>query len=184
MEAAAGSAPNRRVRFQRDGDVGVPQFGEALQRRRLPSDRLPLIPFTCDRCDHDASAFWEQQALSARGYTARTIVPACNAVVDMSTNSRDLIERELAAFGQSLDNLKNAMPTLLHCRSVHALMLPEIFVTCGFFLTNNFSCYMFFSRNASYPVILPSKLMSSKGAASFSDKPRAVATQLHKCMLV
>ena len=52
MEAAAGSAPNRRVRFQRDGDVGVPQFGEALQRRRLPPDRLPLIPFTCDRCDH------------------------------------------------------------------------------------------------------------------------------------
>jgi len=102
----------------------------------------------------------------------------------MSTNSRDLIERELAAFGQSLDNVKNAMPTLLHCRSVHALMLPEIFVTCSFFLTNNFSCYMFFSRNASYPVILPSKLMSSKGAASFYDKPGAFATQLHKCMLV
>ncbi|RLN36092.1 AUGMIN subunit 5 [Panicum miliaceum] len=58
----------------------------------------------------DASAFWEQQPLSARGYASSTIIPACNAVVDMSTNSRDLIERELAAFGQSLDNSLRRLP--------------------------------------------------------------------------
>jgi hypothetical protein len=58
----------------------------------------------------DASEFWEQQPLSARGYAARTIIPACNAVVEMSTSSRDLIEREVSSFGQSLDNSLCKLP--------------------------------------------------------------------------
>ncbi|XP_051187434.1 AUGMIN subunit 5 [Lolium perenne] len=62
------------------------------------------------RANMEASAFWEQQPLSARGYASRTIIPACNAVVDMSTNSRDLIERELVAFGQSLENSLCRLP--------------------------------------------------------------------------
>uniref|UniRef100_M8CVR3 AUGMIN subunit 5 n=1 Tax=Aegilops tauschii TaxID=37682 RepID=M8CVR3_AEGTA len=62
------------------------------------------------RANMEASAFWEQQPLSARGYASKTIIPACNAVVDMSTNSRDLIERELAAFGQSLENSLCRLP--------------------------------------------------------------------------
>lgn len=62
------------------------------------------------RANMEASAFWEQQPLSARGYASRTIIPACSAVVDMSTNSRDLIERELAAFGQSLENSLCRLP--------------------------------------------------------------------------
>uniref|UniRef100_A0A0E0ERU1 AUGMIN subunit 5 n=1 Tax=Oryza meridionalis TaxID=40149 RepID=A0A0E0ERU1_9ORYZ len=62
------------------------------------------------RANMEASTFWEQQPLSARGYASRTIIPACNAVVDMSTNSRDLIERELSAFGQSLDNSLCRLP--------------------------------------------------------------------------
>ncbi|KAF0915528.1 hypothetical protein E2562_036681 [Oryza meyeriana var. granulata] len=62
------------------------------------------------RANMEASTFWEQQPLSARAYASRTIIPACNAVVDMSTNSRDLIERELSAFGQSLDNSLCRLP--------------------------------------------------------------------------
>ncbi|KAL6846617.1 hypothetical protein ACP4OV_024065 [Aristida adscensionis] len=71
---------------------------------------LECIYSALQRANMDASAFWEQQPLSARGYAARTIIPACNAVVDMSTNSRDLIERELSAFGQSLDNSLCKLP--------------------------------------------------------------------------
>ncbi|KAL5205975.1 hypothetical protein ABZP36_034184 [Zizania latifolia] len=62
------------------------------------------------RANMEASAFWEQQPISARGYASRTIIPACNAVVDMSTSSRDLIERELSAFSQSLDNSLCRLP--------------------------------------------------------------------------
>ncbi|KAG8056641.1 hypothetical protein GUJ93_ZPchr0002g26482 [Zizania palustris] len=62
------------------------------------------------RANMEASAFWEQQPLSARGYASRTIIPACNAVVDMSTSSKDLIERELSTFGQSLDNSLCRLP--------------------------------------------------------------------------
>ncbi|KAG8049687.1 hypothetical protein GUJ93_ZPchr0009g439 [Zizania palustris] len=62
------------------------------------------------RANMEASAFWEQQPLSARGYASRTIIPACNAVVNMSTSSRDLIERELSAFSQSLDNSLCRLP--------------------------------------------------------------------------
>ncbi|OEL26954.1 AUGMIN subunit 5 [Dichanthelium oligosanthes] len=71
---------------------------------------LECIYNALQRANMDASAFWEQQPLSARGYASSTIIPACNAVVDMSTNSRDLIERELAAFGQSLDNSLCRLP--------------------------------------------------------------------------
>ncbi|KAJ4747624.1 AUGMIN subunit 5 [Rhynchospora pubera] len=58
----------------------------------------------------DASAFWEQQPLAARDYASRTIVPACKAVVELSTTAKDLIERELSAFSQSLDNSLYMLP--------------------------------------------------------------------------
>uniref|UniRef100_A0A804MN56 AUGMIN subunit 5 n=1 Tax=Zea mays TaxID=4577 RepID=A0A804MN56_MAIZE len=71
---------------------------------------LEFIYSALQRANMDSSAFWEQQPLSARGYASTTIIPACHAVVDMSTNSRDLIERELAAFSQSLDNSLCRLP--------------------------------------------------------------------------
>ncbi|KAJ3677458.1 hypothetical protein LUZ60_003182 [Juncus effusus] len=58
----------------------------------------------------DASAYWEQQPIAAREYASRTILPACNSVVDLSTNSKDLIEREISAFSQSLDNSLYMLP--------------------------------------------------------------------------
>ncbi|GJN34088.1 hypothetical protein PR202_gb22726 [Eleusine coracana subsp. coracana] len=71
---------------------------------------LECIYSALQRANMDASSFWEQQPLSARGYAGRTIIPACTAVVEMSTNSRDLIERELSAFGQRLDNSLCKLP--------------------------------------------------------------------------
>uniref|UniRef100_A0A804UDL3 AUGMIN subunit 5 n=1 Tax=Zea mays TaxID=4577 RepID=A0A804UDL3_MAIZE len=71
---------------------------------------LECIYSALQRANMDASSFWEQQPLSARGYASSTIIPACHTVVDMSTNSRDLIERELAAFSQSLDNSLCRLP--------------------------------------------------------------------------
>ncbi|KAF8688326.1 hypothetical protein HU200_042287 [Digitaria exilis] len=83
----------------------------ALQRANMVGCNLVAFSINSRICfATDASAFWEQQPLSARGYASSTIIPACNAVVDMSTNSRDLIERELAMFGQSLDNSLCRLP--------------------------------------------------------------------------
>ncbi|XP_072980207.1 AUGMIN subunit 5 isoform X1 [Typha angustifolia] len=62
------------------------------------------------RANRDASAFWDQQPLAAREYASRTIIPSCTAVVDMSTSSKDLIEKELSAFYQSLDNSLYMLP--------------------------------------------------------------------------
>ncbi|OAY78970.1 AUGMIN subunit 5 [Ananas comosus] len=62
------------------------------------------------RSNMDASAFWDQQPLAAREYASRTIIPACTSVVEMSTNAKDLIEKELSAFDQSLDNSLYMLP--------------------------------------------------------------------------
>ncbi|KAJ6848016.1 AUGMIN subunit 5 [Iris pallida] len=59
----------------------------------------------------DASGFWEQQPLAAREYAARTIIPACTSVADTSNSSKDLIEKELSAFYQSLDNGLYMLPS-------------------------------------------------------------------------
>ncbi|KAF3332127.1 HAUS augmin-like complex subunit 5 [Carex littledalei] len=71
---------------------------------------LESIYTTLLRAIMDASAFWEQQPLAARDYASRTIVPACKAVVELSTTAKDLIERELSAFSQSLDNSLYMLP--------------------------------------------------------------------------
>ncbi|KAH0463386.1 hypothetical protein IEQ34_007968 [Dendrobium chrysotoxum] len=58
----------------------------------------------------NASEFWEHQPAAAREYAARTIIPACTAVVDISSSAKDLIEKELSAFHQSLDNRLYMLP--------------------------------------------------------------------------
>ncbi|PKU85691.1 AUGMIN subunit 5 isoform X2 [Dendrobium catenatum] len=59
----------------------------------------------------NASEFWEHQPAAAREYAARTIIPACTAVVDISSSAKDLIEKELSAFHQSLDNRLYMLPS-------------------------------------------------------------------------
>ncbi|WOK95413.1 AUGMIN subunit 5 [Canna indica] len=62
------------------------------------------------RANMEASTFWEQQPLAAREHAARTIIPACAAVVNISNNAKNLIERELSSFYQSLDNSLYMLP--------------------------------------------------------------------------
>ncbi|CAA2968565.1 AUGMIN subunit 5 [Olea europaea subsp. europaea] len=45
-----------------------------------------------------AAAFWSQQPLASRKYASSTIIPACNVVVDLSNNAKDLIDNELFLF--------------------------------------------------------------------------------------
>lgn len=59
----------------------------------------------------DASGFWEHQPAAAQEYAARTIIPACTAVVEISSSAKDLIEKELSAFHQSLDNRLYMLPS-------------------------------------------------------------------------
>ncbi|KAJ0987049.1 hypothetical protein J5N97_005405 [Dioscorea zingiberensis] len=63
------------------------------------------------RASMDASAYWEQQPTAAGEYAARTFVPACTAVVELSNNAKDLIENEVSAFYQSLDNSLYMLPS-------------------------------------------------------------------------
>lgn len=58
----------------------------------------------------EAVTFWEQQLLAAQEHAAKTILPTCTAVVNISNNSKDLIERELSSFYQSLDNSLYMLP--------------------------------------------------------------------------
>lgn len=76
------------------------------RRSELESVHTALL-----RANLDASAYWEQQPLSAREYAGKTIVPACRSVADISTSSKDLIEKELSAFYQSLDNSLCKLPS-------------------------------------------------------------------------
>ncbi|KAH7689288.1 HAUS augmin-like complex subunit 5 protein [Dioscorea alata] len=63
------------------------------------------------RASMDASAYWEQQPSAAREYATRTIIPACTAVMELSNNAKDLIENEVSAFYQSLDNSLYMLPS-------------------------------------------------------------------------
>lgn len=72
---------------------------------------LEVKLFTYRSMVQDASAYWNQQPLAAREYAARTIIPACTSVADISTSAKDLIEKELSAFYQSLDNSLFMLPS-------------------------------------------------------------------------
>lgn len=62
------------------------------------------------KANMEAVTFWEQQPLAAQEHAAKTILPTCTAVVNISNNSKDLIERELSSFYQSLDNSLYMLP--------------------------------------------------------------------------
>ncbi|XP_020588475.1 AUGMIN subunit 5-like isoform X1 [Phalaenopsis equestris] len=87
----------------------------------------------------DASEFWDHQPAAAQEYAARTIIPACTAVVDISSSSKDLIEKELSSFHQSLDDrlfMLPSTPQILamdskQCRSSLGKALIEAFGTTG-----------------------------------------------------
>lgn len=76
------------------------------RRSELESIHTALL-----RANMDASTYWEQQPLAAREYACQTIIPACTTVADISTKSKDLIEREFSAFSQSLDNNLYMLPS-------------------------------------------------------------------------
>ncbi|CAA6660220.1 unnamed protein product [Spirodela intermedia] len=59
----------------------------------------------------NASAFWGQQPLAAREYALKTIIPACDAVEVISICAKDLIEKEVSAFYQGLDNSPYMLPS-------------------------------------------------------------------------
>ncbi|KAL8228484.1 hypothetical protein R6Q57_016068, partial [Mikania cordata] len=62
----------------------------------------------------DAAAFWSQQSLATRDYASSTTIPACNVLIDVSNNVKDLIDKEVSAFYKSPDNSLYS--------SIHALL--------------------------------------------------------------
>ncbi|KAG0450348.1 hypothetical protein HPP92_026930, partial [Vanilla planifolia] len=62
-------------------------------------------------CEREASDFWDHQPAAAQEHATRTIIPACNSVANVSSSSKDLIEKELSTFNQILDNRLYMMPS-------------------------------------------------------------------------
>lgn len=81
---------------------------EEFDSRRL---ELESIYTALLRANIEASEFWDHQPSAAREYAARTIIPACKAVADISSRAKDLIEKELSAFHQSLENRLYMLPS-------------------------------------------------------------------------
>ncbi|KAG0446921.1 hypothetical protein HPP92_028575, partial [Vanilla planifolia] len=59
----------------------------------------------------EASAFWDLQLAAAQEHAVRMIIPACNSMANVSSSSKDLIEKELSTFNQSMDNRLYMMPS-------------------------------------------------------------------------
>ncbi|KAL5986692.1 AUGMIN subunit 5 [Asimina triloba] len=72
---------------------------------------LEVIYTALLQANTDSASFWNQQPLAAREYASSTIIPACAVVVDLSTNAKDLIEKELLSFSRSPDNRLYMLPS-------------------------------------------------------------------------
>ncbi|KAK9052486.1 hypothetical protein SSX86_029115 [Deinandra increscens subsp. villosa] len=81
---------------------------EEFDARRL---ELKSIYSALLRANMDAAAFWSQQPLAARDYASSTIIPACNVLIDISNNAKDLIDKEVSAFYRSPDNSLYMLPS-------------------------------------------------------------------------
>ncbi|KAK8916469.1 hypothetical protein KSP39_PZI022463 [Platanthera zijinensis] len=81
---------------------------EEFDSRRL---ELESIYTALLHANTEASEFWDHQPTAAREFAARTIIPACTSVADISSSAKDLIEKELSAFHQSLDNRLYMLPS-------------------------------------------------------------------------
>ncbi|KAL3813502.1 hypothetical protein ACJIZ3_014770 [Penstemon smallii] len=85
------------------------------------------------RANMDAASFWSQQPLVAREYASSTIIPACNVVLDLSNNAKDLIDNEVSAFFRTPDNSLYMLPStpqaLLESMGANSSTGPEAFAT-------------------------------------------------------
>ncbi|KAL3643854.1 AUGMIN subunit 5 [Castilleja foliolosa] len=72
---------------------------------------LELIYKALLKANTDAASFWSQQPLAAREYASSTIIPACNVVLDLSSNSQDLVDKEVSAFYRTPDNSLYMLPS-------------------------------------------------------------------------
>ncbi|XP_076885173.1 AUGMIN subunit 5-like [Bidens hawaiensis] len=81
---------------------------EEFDARRL---ELKSIYSALLKANMDAAAFWSQQPIAAREYASTTIIPACNALINISNNAIDLIDKEVSAFFQSPDNTLYMLPS-------------------------------------------------------------------------
>ncbi|KAL9689570.1 hypothetical protein QQ045_009957 [Rhodiola kirilowii] len=63
------------------------------------------------KANMDAAAVWNQQSLTAREYASSTIIPACQIVMELSNNAKDLIDREVSAFYRCPDNTLYMLPS-------------------------------------------------------------------------
>ncbi|KAG8366977.1 hypothetical protein BUALT_Bualt16G0024500 [Buddleja alternifolia] len=94
---------------------------------------LESIYNTLLKANLDAASFWSQQPLAAREYASSTIIPACNVVIDLSSNAQDLIENEVSTFYRTPDNSLYMLPStpqaLLESMGTSGSTGPELVAT-------------------------------------------------------
>ncbi|CAH9139206.1 unnamed protein product [Cuscuta epithymum] len=81
----------------------------------------------------DAASYWSQQPVVTKDYAARTVIPACNIVADLSSKAKDLIDKEVSTFSQTPDNTLYMLPStpqaLLECFGNNGATGPEAVVS-------------------------------------------------------
>ncbi|XP_023771437.1 AUGMIN subunit 5 [Lactuca sativa] len=72
---------------------------------------LKFICNTLMKANMDAAAFWSQQPLIAREHASNTIIPECGVVINITNNTKDLIDKEASAFFRIPDNTLYMLPS-------------------------------------------------------------------------
>ncbi|GKA40039.1 augmin subunit 5-like protein [Tanacetum coccineum] len=68
------------------------------------------------RANMDVAAFWSQQQVAATEYASSTTILACRVLIDISNNSKDLIDNEVSAFYRRPDSMLTVhTPLFLGC---------------------------------------------------------------------
>ncbi|ESQ32542.1 hypothetical protein EUTSA_v10003675mg [Eutrema salsugineum] len=101
---------NKLCAERKEAEHSLKQKWKKIEEFDARRSELETIYTTLLKANMDAAAFWSQQPLAAREYAMATIIPASEVVADISTNSKDFIEKEVSAFFQSPDNTLYMLP--------------------------------------------------------------------------
>ncbi|KAI3520901.1 hypothetical protein L1887_10354 [Cichorium endivia] len=81
---------------------------EEFESRRL---ELEFIYNALMKANMGAIEFWSQQPLTAREHASNTIIPECAVVINITHNTKDLIEKEVSMFSRVPDNTLYMLPS-------------------------------------------------------------------------
>ncbi|KAL4577315.1 hypothetical protein LXL04_013422 [Taraxacum kok-saghyz] len=72
---------------------------------------LKFISDSLMKANMEAVNFWSQQPLTSREHSSKTIIPQCAVVINITHNTKDLIEKESSVFSRVPDNTLYMLPS-------------------------------------------------------------------------